>query len=198
MKKTITTQQRLKDYALWYYFRYFPSNKKLENKLLEKTEQNRELVMQVLSEISHLLQEKEIIRSKIKNYLFKNKNLNYIKQKLREKLFPNNTVEEILNSEFLEEGKSILDPFSVRKKIENYKQKGKSITYIKQKLIERSEDKSLVESWIKEAFWNEEDLENLKKEYKRLEWRFEKQKIVEKLLRKWFKYGDIKNIIQNY
>jgi len=193
MKKTITTSQRLKDYALWYYFRYFPSNKRLENKLLEKTEKNRVLVDEVFKEISHLLQEEEIVRSKIKNYLFKNKNLFYIKQKLREKLFDKDLVENILNNEFITEGKSILDPFSVKKKINNYKIKGKSINYIKQKLIERNEDRELVNSCINEVFNNNDELENLKKEYEKIKSN-STQKIIEKLLRKWFKYSDIKKV----
>jgi hypothetical protein len=79
MKELITNYQRLKDYALWYYFRYYPSNKKLEDKLLEKTDKNQELVTIVIDDINHLFQEDEIIISRIKNFLFRNKNLNYIK-----------------------------------------------------------------------------------------------------------------------
>jgi hypothetical protein len=43
-----------------------------------------------------------VIRAKIKNYISKNKNLNYIKQKLREKLFSQDMVNSILDDEILE------------------------------------------------------------------------------------------------
>ena len=69
-KVIITTFSRLKDYALWYYFKYLPSINKLENKLLEKTMQNRELVEQVFEDIKDLFQEEQIIESKVKVYLF--------------------------------------------------------------------------------------------------------------------------------
>jgi hypothetical protein len=39
--------QRLRDYALWYYFRYFPSNKRLQIKLQEKSRHEPELAPKV-------------------------------------------------------------------------------------------------------------------------------------------------------
>ena len=65
MKEIITKYERLKSYSLWYYFRYYPSNKKLENKLLEKTENNIDLVNIVIWDIEHLFIEDEIINLKI-------------------------------------------------------------------------------------------------------------------------------------
>jgi len=101
-KEVITTFTRLKDYSLWYYFKYLPSIKKLENKLLEKTMQNRELVEEVFEDIKHLFQEEQIIESKVKVYLFRNKNLSYIKGKLREKLFDKELVNKILEQNITE------------------------------------------------------------------------------------------------
>jgi len=86
--------QRLKDYALWYYFRYYPSNKKLLRKLEEKGSQ--EDAQKVFQEIKHLLQEEQIIAAKIDNYIFRNKNYRYIRQKMTEKLFPKDRVENYL------------------------------------------------------------------------------------------------------
>jgi len=99
-KKIITTSVRLKDYALWYYFRFFPSNRKLEQKLLEKTELNRELVDSIIDNIKHLFTEDDIIRSNIKNFIFRNKNLNYIRLNLMKKQFPKERINEILANEF--------------------------------------------------------------------------------------------------
>ncbi len=90
------TPQRLKDYALWYYFRYYPSNKKLLRKLQEKG--NADDAKQVFEAIKHLLQEEEIIQAKIDNYIFHNKNYRYIRQKMREKLFPKEKTEAYLEN----------------------------------------------------------------------------------------------------
>ena len=184
----------LKEYALWYYFRYFPSNKKLENKLLEKSNYREDLVDSILNDIDPLLKEDEIIKDKIKNYVLRNKNLSYIREKLLEKFFPKDKVELFLNSE-LDLSRSILNRESVIKKIENYKHKGKSIVYIKQKLVERYEDKVLIDSCIEDVFWEFWDIESLKIEFERLKGKFENKKIIEKLLRKGFSYVDIKKVI---
>jgi hypothetical protein len=61
-------------------------------------------------------------------------------------------VQNILNNDFLEEDKSLLNEKSTYIKIENYKNAGKSINYIKQKLIERPEDRVLIENIINEIF----------------------------------------------
>lgn len=194
MKNKPYNFQRLKDYCLWYYFRYFPSNKRLENKLLEKSNWDKELVNKVISEIKHLLEEENIIRSKIKNYLFRNKNLKYIKQKLYEKLFQKVFIEEILQNEYIEEGKSLLSENFVERKILFYKNKGKSRNYISNKLIERKEDIQIVEKALENVFidW---DKENLEIEYLKIKNSFKEQKVIEKLLRKWFIYNDIKEVI---
>ena len=104
------------------------------------------------------------------------------------------TTNNILNSEFIEEGKSILDENRLFKKIENYKQKWKSKNYIRQKLIERSEDKILVEKFLDEIFYENDEFENLKKEYEKIHKRYDRNKIIQKLLVKWFRYDDIKKV----
>ena len=86
--------QRLKDYALWYYFRYYPSNGRLLQKLGEKGSEENSLA--IFNELEHLLQEEEIIKAKIDNYIFRNKNYRYIRQKMREKLFETQSVEKYL------------------------------------------------------------------------------------------------------
>ena len=88
------TPQRLKDYALWYYFRYYPSNARLLQKLNEKWE--TEDAQKIYWEILNLTQEDEIIKAKIDNYIFRNKNYRYIRQKMREKLFPSEKTESYL------------------------------------------------------------------------------------------------------
>lgn len=190
MKHTFDT---LKNYALWYYFRYFPSKNKLEKKLLEKVD-DKELIIKVLWNINHLLDDKKVIWDKIRVYLIKNKNLNYIKTKLILAWFDKYEVEDILNTEFLEENKSLLNEKSLKIKIQNYKNAWKSISYIKSKLIERQEDRGLVENILSEVFETWED-ENLLQEYEKIKNKFPKEKLVSKLIYKWFKYEDIKKLL---
>lgn len=158
--------QRIIDYAIWYYLRYYPSPKKLENKLIEKFWVNsknwkkywwinNEEINHILNEkLRNIIQEEEVIKSKIRNYILK----------------------------------------------------WKSKLYIKQKLFERMENKDLVENFLDKAFENWE-IELIKKEYEKIKNKFfpllniwdldykNKQKIIEKLMRKWFKYDDIKIVI---
>jgi hypothetical protein len=50
-KEVITKYQRCKDYALWYYFCYYPSINRLRSKLNEKTINNEEMVTEVFDAI---------------------------------------------------------------------------------------------------------------------------------------------------
>lgn len=160
-------------------------------KLKEKSKDS-DLPEKVFENITHLIDEKQVISDKIRLYLLANKNYTYIKNKLAEKLFDKTLVKEILDRDFFIEGESLLSENSLRIKIQNYKSKNKSITYIRQKLVDRQEDKEIIDIIIDEIFWKERDLEAIKKEISKLEWKYEKSKIIEKLLAKWFRYDDIK------
>ena len=87
-----------------------------------------------------------------------------------------------------------MDIGNVIKKIKSYKQKAKSRNYIRQKLIERSEDTSIVDTCLNEIFIDWE-IESIKKEYKKLKNKYPKDKIINKLIMKWFKYNEISKII---
>ena len=92
----------------------------------------------------------------------------------------------------------------IQSKIRVYKWKWKSKLYIKQKLFERQENKDLIEKYLEEAFVDWE-LEIVKQEYEKLLYKFSidsenmsfenKSKIIKKLLTKWFRYDDIKNLV---
>ncbi len=200
MKESIYTLQRLHDYALWYYFRYYPSNARLVQKLKKKG--SEEDAQKIFNNIEHLLQEDEIIKAKIDNYIFRNKNYSYIRQKMREKLFPNERVERYLE-QYIRSWKSLLTEDFLKRKIESFIAKGKSRQYIFQKLWESSEDKEILKSLLDEYFKNWEG-ENIKREYEKIisrnpkfldSWYIWKQKITQKLLSKWFKYDEVKQII---
>ena len=154
--------QKIIDYAIWYYLRYYPSPKKLRLKLKmkfwpesEKGKRywgiNEEEIEYILNEkLKNIIQEEEVIQSKIRVYIGK----------------------------------------------------WKSKLYIKQKLFERQEDRDLIEQYLEEAFI-EWELELVKREYEKIKNKIKwdlnenekKQKIIQKLMSKWFSYDDIKNVI---
>lgn len=147
--------QRIIDYSIRYYLRYYPSPKKLELKLVMKFWPNSEKWKKYWG-----ISEDEI------RFIIDEKLKNIIQE------------EEVIQS-----------------KIRVYKNKGKSKFYIKQKLFERQEKKELINEFLEEAFL-EWERENILREYEKLKPRFEKQKIIEKLLRKWFRYDDVRRLVE--
>lgn len=199
--------QKIVDYAIWYYLKYFPSKKALEKKLFEKFWPNsekwkvywwiweKEIDFILNQKMSSIIFEEEVAKSKIRNYIEKNKNFSYIKTKMFQKYFDKELVLLILREEYDFENETLLNEEKLKKQIILLKQKGKSKNYIKNKFLERSQDKDLVENILSEVFCDWE-LENLKKEYEKIKnkW-FDKQKIFQKLFSKWFNYEDIKRVI---
>lgn len=199
--------QKIVDYAIWYYLKYFPSKKALEKKLFEKFWPNsekwkvywwiweEEIDFILNQKMSSIIFEEEVAKSKIRNYIEKNKNFSYIKTKMFQKYFDKELVLRILREEYNFENETLLNEEKLKKQIILLKQKGKSKNYIKNKFLERSQDKDLVENILSEVF-SDWEIENLKKEYEKIKnkW-FDKQKIFQKLFSKWFNYEDIKRVI---
>ncbi len=188
--------ERLKNYALWYYFKYFPSIQKLQQKLFEKSK-DQELSQKIWKSMEHLCDEQRVLEDKIRVYLIRNKNVRYIKTQLIAKWFEKEMIENFLQKEFFDEEKSLLNPISIQHKIQNYKNAGKSKRSIRQKLIESKQDEEIVEEIIQNLF-QEDESENIAREYEKLEKKYEKQKIIQKLLQKWFVYNEIKNYVNEY
>ena len=199
--------QKIVDYAIWYYLKYFPSKKALEKKLFEKFWPNsekwkvywwiweKEIDFILNQKMSSIIFEEEVAKSKIRNYIEKNKNFSYIKTKMFQKYFDKELVLRILREEYNFENETLLNEEKLKKQIILLKQKGKSKNYIKNKFLERSQDKDLVQNILSEVFCDWE-LENLKKEYEKIKNKlFDKQKIFQKLFSKWFNYEDIKRVI---
>ena len=194
--------QKIVDYAIWYYLKYFPSKKALE-KFWPNSEKwkiywwiwEKEIDFILNQKMSSIIFEEEVAKSKIRNYIEKNKNFSYIKTKMFQKYFDKELVLRILREEYNFENETLLNEEKLKKQIILLKQKGKSKNYIKNKFLERSQDKGLVENILSEVFCDWE-LENLKKEYEKIKnkW-FDKQKIFQKLFSKWFNYEDIKRVI---
>ena len=199
--------QKIVDYAIWYYLKYFLSKKAFEKKIFEKFWPNsekwkiywwiweKEIDFILNQKMSSIIFEEEVAKSKIRNYIEKNKNFSYIKTKMFQKYFDKELVLRILREEYNFENETLLNEEKLKKQVILLKQKGKSKNYIKNKFLERSQDKDLVENILSEVFCDWE-IENLKKEYEKIKnkW-FDKQKIFQKLFSKWFNYEDIKRVI---
>jgi len=241
--------QKIIDYAIRYYLNYFPSKKKIADKLKEKfwpdSEKwkrywwisDEEISFIIDEKMKNLLQEENILKAKIKSFLRKWKNLNYIKTKLFEKKFDKNDIDKILNQDYFENPEnlevienwwSLLNKEKLERNILILKNKWKSKKFISQKFIERREDNEMVNEILEKIFFEkietgegfdennllnsdekfiDWDFENLKIEFEKVKnkrirnkktWEYEeicKQKIIEKLLWKWFWYDDIKKVL---
>ncbi len=198
--------QKIIDYAIWYYLRYFPSRQKLSCKIIQKfwpdSEKwkiygwisNKEVDYILNEKMRNIIQERNVCSAKIKNLIAKNKKISYIKNNLRQKQFDPNMIEDILRDDFLYHERSILDEEKLIKKIRILKSKNKSMFFIKQTLGESDFDIELIEN-ILEKHFPDGDALWLANEYEKIQWKYTQNKIIEKLLRKWFHYGDIKQHI---
>jgi SOS response regulatory protein OraA/RecX len=94
----ITELKRLSNYAWWYYGAYLPSYNRIAEKLREKCD-DTEKVVQVLQEISKVIDDTKNIKNIIRYYKERHKNVAYIKQKLIIKRFKKEDIESILQTD---------------------------------------------------------------------------------------------------
>lgn len=159
--------QKIVDYAIWYYLKYYPSIEKLKRKLFEKfwveSENGKkywgigdEEVEYIFSKRMHaIIDESWVIQWKIRWMRRRWKSKFYIKSNLYKKLFNKDILQEHLEKEFSTwEDENILN--------------------ILQKVLRRE--------WV--ALDNFEE-----KEY------IFKQKIFQKVMNKWFRYDDVKRVL---
>ncbi len=126
-----------------------------------------------------------------------------------QKWFPKESVEQYLEK-YTESWESILDTDFFQRKIDSYARKWKSRKFIFQTLSETTEDREVLE-WLLDIYFVDGETKNIEKHYKKLlakltsnlsvakrgeKWStFLRQRIIQKLLEKWFQYDDIKNIV---
>ncbi len=162
--------------------------------------------------LESVLAEKEIISSKIWSYITRWKNYYYIVQKLNEKMFVKEEFEEILRTEFDSDNTSLINIEKLYKQVLNLKKKNKSKNYIRNKFVDRKLDEPIVDSVLAELFteWEGENIHNellkvlkmpilhtsdeLKEVILTLNFA-EKQKIMQKLVWKWFSFWDINDTL---
>lgn len=188
-------KQKLKDYASWYYFKYFPSKKRLFEKVYKKSQDNTPLSQEVIAELEEYIDEAKNIDARVRFMLERNKNTQAIESNLLSKGYDKTIIKDIIEQYLKESGGSLLQEKSVQAKIIQYLKKWKSRQYIFQHLCETKQDREIVNhAFI--SLWISSEQENIEKEYRKLQGRYEKPQIIQKLLWKWFHYEDIKAFIE--
>lgn len=86
---------QLRNYAEWYYTKYFPSKRMLYEKLLSRTEEEG-LPNRVMSDLDSLIMEDKVIESRIHAYISAGKTARYIRTKMTQKKFDKDIVEAFL------------------------------------------------------------------------------------------------------
>jgi len=186
----------LKEKALEYQSKWSASIWKVKIWMLKKTNNNKDLVDDVLDTM--IILEDYIIENFIRNWLNNWKWLDQLKGKLIYiKLFNKNTVEKIIEEKFQE---NIVNEKVIKRIIEKAQRQKKNVFQIKWLLypvLKYQEDYTLlIENYIEKFYDNEKEHENLLKEYEKAKNKFsEKQQIIQYLRKKWYKYQEINNII---
>lgn len=151
--------QKIIDYAIWYYLKYYPSPKKLRFKLKEKfgpdSEKGKkywgifeEDIEFIISEkLRNIIEEEEVIESKIRRYKDLGKSKMYIKNKMFLRMEDKNLVEEKLEIYFenweIENIKKELKKLWFSKELE-YNEKNKIIKKLLTRGFRYDEIKSLI------------------------------------------------------
>jgi len=187
---------RLRNYGKRYYCRYFPSAKRLLEKLTQKSD-DPILSEKVLKELDFLIDDRKTIENNIRILLIRHKNTRFMITHLMKKWFLKEDIIHILSTKFESESQTLLDPISTKRKIENLQKKGKSKKYIFAKLSESQFDQELLES-----IWNElgipDESETIRKCIQKYQSKLNsKQKLTQKLLSDWFSYRDIKRYFED-
>jgi len=185
--------ETLKNYALWYYLRYYPSIWKLVKKLEQKT-QNKENIKKLLIELKDDFREEYLLEIKIWELLDKWKSQRFIISKLIQKDFKKDDIEKILLNLTPKSENNFKSYAYIKQKIELSLNK-KSIKNIVCSLLQSWFDKEIISQIIEEnKLWDTEDkilneIEKLK------QGQFQKEKIIQKMFSKWYKYWDFKDFL---
>lgn len=139
--------QKIIDYSIWYYLKYYPSKKKLSKKLIDKFWPNSdngkkywgiwddEISYILDHKMSSIIDEEAVILSKIRSYKARWKSKLYIKQKLYERMEPVELINYFLDIEFVDWELDTLkkEYIKTKTKIKNYNSENE----YKQKLIQK-------------------------------------------------------------
>ncbi|MCK9272298.1 RecX family transcriptional regulator [Candidatus Gracilibacteria bacterium] len=185
--------ETLKNYALWYYLRYYPSIGKLVKKLEQKT-QNKENIKKLLIELKDDFREEYLLEIKIGELLDKGKSQRFIISKLIQKDFKKDDIEKILLNLTPKSENNFKSYAYIKQKIELSLNK-KSIKNIVCSLLQSGFDKEIISQIIEENKLGDTEDKILNEIEKLKQGQFQKEKIIQKMFSKGYKYGDFKDFL---
>lgn len=192
-------KKRLLNYAEWYTLKYLPSIKKLNNKLKEKTD-NKEDIDYVLDKVSKFIDEEYLINDYITSWISSWKNNITLKNNLTNKLFN----KDLINNFLLKNEENFLDinnyeRFIIKELIKfknKWKSKNASVISVIQKYYNF---KDFIRKESNNIFWNDSEnkaISSLIFKFKKSD--IDKDKIISRLLWRWFNWEDIKKWLDNF
>ncbi len=91
----LMSSEYFRNYAIWYYEKYFPSVNFLRKKLQEKWASGEEIIG-IFDDLSSFFQEKKIIEWRVQFFLSRGKNAKTTRQLLLQKGFEKSLIDEVL------------------------------------------------------------------------------------------------------
>jgi SOS response regulatory protein OraA/RecX len=183
---------QLRNYAEWYYTKYFPSKRMLYEKLLSRTEEEG-LPNRVMSDLDSLIMEDKVIESRIHAYISAGKTARYIRTKMTQKKFDKDIVEAFLwaQSDILE------NPETYRLQIEKALQKNIQKWVSKRACsYELSMKYPDARPLIDELLADYNDVVILQKKAPELLKKYSQEQVLGKLSQKGFQISDIYTVLR--
>ena len=183
---------QLRNYAEWYYMKYFPSRIFLREKLERKTD-DRELVEKVMNDLDWIIVEEKNIESRAHEYASLGKTSRYIRSKLLQKKFDTYMIDIALEWEH----EILKNPETYRPHIKKIVQKGiqkwsskKSLRYELQ--MKYPDAREII--W--EILSDYDDSDILNKKAPELLKKYTQEQVVAKLSQKGFNPSDIYTVLR--
>lgn len=178
---------RLLSYAEWYYTKYFPSRKVLCEKLTWKGA-SKEEIAQILTSMEGIIVEEKVIESRVHEYVHQGKTAQYIRQKLLQKKFEKDLIEQYLQAE----SETLKNPETYRAQIEKMIQQGmnrlSSKKILQYTIIQKyPESKDIIHELLTEY----PDIEIIEKKAPELLRKYSQEQVMTKLIQKGFSTRDI-------
>lgn len=183
---------QLRNYAEWYYTKYFPSKRMLIEKLSSKTEEI-ELVNRVMTDLASLIMEEKVIESRIHGYISAGKTARYIRTKMSQKKFDKSLVDTLLSLQ----SDTLKNPETYRSQIEKVIAKWVQKCFSKRALFyELSMKYSDARSLIEELLADYDDRTILQKKAPELLRKYSQEQVLGKLSQKGFQISDIYTVLR--
>lgn len=183
---------QLRNYAEWYYTKYFPSCRTLRDKLVRKSD-DAEIVERVMLDLSPLFVEEKIIESRVHAYVWQGRTTRTIRQKLLEKKYDKALIDAALEIQ----SETLNNPETFRLQIERLVQRGAEKGTAKKMLqyelqMKYPEAKDLVSELLSDY----DDADILIKKAPELLKKYTQEQVVTKLCQKGFSLSDVYTVLR--